>query len=62
MPTEVTCTVSPCEVIVQVTPAPPNVENIADLMDLGYAFMGLLVGIYAIKKLIALFNASERDD
>lgn len=49
-------------IVVQVTPAPPSEQTIADLSELGALFFGAAVVIICIKGLIRLFSTDSHND
>lgn len=57
MATEVTCTVSPCEVVVQVDSAPLSPERVADMGELWLLIFAAVAVVWGWRKLIALFKA-----
>ena len=49
-------------IVVQVTPAPPNPETIADLSELALLFLVAGVAIYCMRALIRLFSTDSHND
>lgn len=46
-------------IIVQVEPAPPSAERVEDLLALFYMGLAILVVVWGLKRLIALFSGDE---
>lgn len=49
-------------IVVQVTPAPPDPETLADLSALAMLFFGAAVAIYCMRALIRLFSTDSHND
>lgn len=46
-------------IVVQVEPAPPSAERVEDLLALFYLGLPVLVVVWGLKRLIALFSGDE---
>jgi len=49
-------------IVVQVTPAPPSSETLADLSELAMLFFVACIAIYCMKALIRLFSTDSHND
>lgn len=49
-------------IVVQVTPAPPDPETLADLSALAMVFFVAAIAIYCMKALIRLFSTDSHND
>lgn len=49
-------------IVVQVKPAPPDSETLADLSELAMLFFVACIAIYCMKALIRLFSTDSHND
>ncbi|MFD2755177.1 hypothetical protein [Comamonas terrae] len=49
-------------IVVQVTPAPPNPETLADLSDLAMLFFVACAAIFCLRRLLGLFSTDSHRD
>lgn len=47
-------------IVVQVEPAPPSPERVADLLEVFYLFLVALVVVWGAKQLLALFSGDNQ--
>lgn len=56
------CSAGPCSVTVELAPAPPSTDNLADIGAVFALFLGAAAVIYMAKLLLRFFSVGPHDD